>query len=66
MKIQVTWNKPDGTKHAVETKVNSNDPHRDDEELQVAKAKAAAQAHFHQKFGEAPLLNQLSVQIRKE
>jgi hypothetical protein len=66
MKIEITWNRPDGSNPAVGFAVNANDPHKDDEELQVTKAKTAAQAHFHQKFGSAPPLNQLSIQVIKE
>jgi hypothetical protein len=66
MKIEITWNKPDGSKPFVGFKVNANDPYKDDEEMHVTKAKAGAQAYFHQQFGSAPPLNQLSIQVIKE
>jgi hypothetical protein len=66
MKIQVTWNIRDGSSDTVETVVNPNDPHKDDEELQVTKARAAASARFTQKFGKTPPPNELSVHVIKD
>jgi hypothetical protein len=63
MKIEVTWNKPDGTKPTVGFENKAGDPHAKDEEMQLAKALAAAQAHFHEKFGEAPKLDQFSYRV---
>jgi len=54
MKIRVTWNRSDGTKPAVDMVGNSNDPQKDDHELQFAKALAAAGVYFNQKFDEYP------------
>jgi hypothetical protein len=65
-RIEVTWNKPDGTKPAIGFRVSPNAPDRDDEEMQVTKAKAGAQAHFHQKFGAPPPPSELSVQVFRE
>ncbi len=62
MKIEVTWNKPDGTKPVVGFQTQPNDPNADDDEMQMQKSVAGARAHFHQKFGAAPPLKQLSVQ----
>jgi hypothetical protein len=62
VKIEVTWNKPDGTKPVVGFQTQPNDPNADDDEMQMQKSVAGAQAHFQQKFGAAPPLNQLSVQ----
>jgi hypothetical protein len=59
MKIQVTWHRPDGTKPVIETVVNPQDPTKDDEELQVGKAKAAASVYFKNKFDEAPTAQEL-------
>ena len=39
-----------------------NDPNADDEEMQIYKSVAGAQAYFNQKFGVAPPVNQLNVQ----
>lgn len=60
MKIRVTWNRSDGTKPAVDMTGNPNDPHKDDHELQFAKAIAAAGVHFNNKFGEYPANGQLN------
>ena len=65
MKIEVTWNKPDGTKSAVGFAVNPNDPHLNNEEMQIHKAVGGAQAHFQQKFGEAPPVDQLTAVVVK-
>lgn len=65
VKIEVTWNKPDGTKPTMGFAVNPNDPHLNDEEMQIHKAVAGAQAHFHQKFGEAPSVDQLTTVVIK-
>lgn len=62
MKIEITWNRPDGTKHMVGFQTQPNDPNADDEEMQIHKSVAGAQAYFNQKFGVAPPVNQLSVQ----
>ena len=53
-------------KPSVEFGTNPDDPHKDDEELQIHKAVAGAQAHFHQKFGEAPPFDQLVTRVIKE
>jgi hypothetical protein len=63
MNIEVTWNKPDGTTESVVFNANPNDPHASDEEMQVHKSLAGAQAHFHQKSGEAPPIQQLTYRI---
>jgi hypothetical protein len=60
MKIEVTWNRPNGTKEIVGSDVNPNDPNRDDREMQATKALAAAGVFFNQKFGEYPAAEQLS------
>lgn len=62
LKIEVTWNRPDGTKPVIVFQTQPNDPDSDDEQMQVEKSFAGAQAYFHQQFGCAPPLNQLSVQ----
>ena len=59
MKIRVTWHRPDGTQPEIETVVSPTDPNRDDQDLQIAKAKAAAKAHFGNRFGEEPPIEQL-------
>jgi hypothetical protein len=66
MKIHVTWNMADGSTASVETPVNPGDPHKDDKELQIAKAKAAASVHFAKKFGKTPPPNQLFAHVVKE
>jgi hypothetical protein len=66
MKVRVLWNKPDGTMHAVVSTINANDPYRDDEELQMAKAKAAARMHFNDRFGEFPETNQLNAVVIRD
>lgn len=67
MKIEITWNQPDGSKTSLGGfSVNPNDPHKDDEQLQVAKAVAAAQARVNQQFGSTPPIEQLSVKVIKE
>jgi hypothetical protein len=63
MTIRVTWNRSDGTKPVVDMAVNANDPHKDDQELQFAKAIAAAGVHFNQKFGEYPATGQLKAML---
>jgi hypothetical protein len=65
MKIEITWNRSANDTPFVGFEVNPNDPHKDDERLQVEKAKAAAQAHFHKKFGSAPKPDQLSIKVIK-
>jgi hypothetical protein len=66
VKIKVNWDMTDGSGASVEMVVPPNDPHKDDEEMLVTKAKAAASAHFTQKFGKTPPPNQLSVHIIRE
>ena len=67
MKIELIWNQPDGSKTSLGGfAVDPNDPHKDDEELQVAKAKVAAQARAHQEFGSAPPINEISVVVLKD
>ncbi len=67
MKIEIIWNQPSGAVAVLPPfRVNPNDPHKDDEELQIAKAKAAAQAHVHQQFGSAPPPDQLSVTVIRD
>jgi hypothetical protein len=64
MKIEIIWNQPNGSKTVLPPyQVNPNDPHKDDEELQIAKARAAAQAAIHAQFGSAPPPGQLSVKV---
>ena len=63
MKIRVTWDRADGTSAAVESEVNPNDPYKEDREMQVTKAVAAAKTHFKNKFGQLPLANQLRVDV---
>ena len=53
----------DGSTAVIEMAVNPNDPHKDDEELQIAKAIAAARVHFKNKYDQEPSSNQLSVQV---
>jgi hypothetical protein len=52
-----------GDAAAVEIPVNPNDPRKDDEELQAAKAKAAASVHFKNKYGDTPQSNDLLIQV---
>ena len=66
MKIEFTWNRPDGSKPFVGFAINPNDPHRDDEEMQFDKAVGGAQAYFYKELGEAPPLNQLTCHIIRE
>ena len=66
MKIEVTWNKPDGGKPAVGFAVNPSDPHLNDEEMQIHKAMAGAQVHFFEKFGQTPPIDQLTAVVLKE
>ena len=54
LKIEVLWNKPDGTKPVVGFDTNPQDPYRDDVEMQVMKSRAAAQVYFRQQFDESP------------
>ena len=58
MKIEVTWTKPDGTKAVMGAEGSGTD-----EQLEITKALAAAQAHFHQKSGAAPPVDQLSARV---
>lgn len=60
MKIRVIWNRPDSTTATVEMAVNDSDPSKNDHELQLAKAIAAAGVHFNNKFAEYPAQGQLS------
>lgn len=62
MKIEITWNRPDGTKPMLRFQTQPNDPHADDEEMQIHKSVAGAQAYFNQKFGVSPPVDQLNVQ----
>lgn len=66
MKIEITWNRSDGSKAIFGFAVNDADPYENDEEMQKYKAIAGAQAHFHQEFGEAPPLNQLTTVVLKD
>ncbi len=63
MTITVTWNRPDGTKPSMELNVNPNDPHKDDKELQVAKARAAAIVGFKNQFHEQPDSKDLAISV---
>jgi hypothetical protein len=64
MKIEMFWHQPGGAVAALPPfAVNPNDPHKDDEELQIAKAKTAAQAILHRQFGSAPPQDQISVKV---
>ena len=67
MKIEIVWNQPGGDITGLPPfSVNPNDPHKDDEELQIGKAKAAAQAILHRQFGSAPSPDQFSIKVIKE
>ena len=66
MEIQVTWNKPNAAPQSVTVGVNANDPHKDDEELQLTKAVAAARTLFNQRLGEYPPADQISASITKK
>ncbi len=67
MKIEIVWNQPGGATAALPPfTVNPKDPHKDDEELQIAKAKAAAQALLQRQFGSAPPPDQLSTKVVKD
>jgi hypothetical protein len=63
VKIEITWNKPDGTTAFVGFQTQLDDPNRDDEEMQVNKSMAGAQAYFHKEFGVSPLPSQLKIQV---
>ena len=63
MKIRVTWHRPDGTQPEIETIVGPTDPDRDDRDLQIAKAKAAAKVYFGNRFGEEPPTAQLFTSV---
>ena len=63
MKIEVTWNKPDKTKESVGFEGGASGS---DSEIELHKALAGAQAHFHQKSGAAPPLDQLTARIVQE
>jgi len=66
MRIQVTWNRSDGSRHSVdmpETRLYDLD--YDDVELLLAGAKTAAIVHFKEKLGETPALNQLVARLMK-
>jgi len=52
MKFQITWKKSDGTTPTEVFSINPDDPHKDDQELQIAKAKAAASALSTQRKSE--------------
>ena len=58
MRIRITWNRPDGSKPAVEFPVDGADPQMD-----VAKAAAAASPYFYQKFGEMPTPGELTAKM---
>lgn len=58
MKIEVTWTKPDGTKAVMGAAGSGTD-----EQHELSKALAAAQAFFHQKAGAAPPPDQLSARV---
>ena len=67
MKIELVWNQPGGATAALPPfTVNPKDPHKEDEELQIAKAKAAAQALLQRQFGSAPPPDQFSVKVVKD
>jgi hypothetical protein len=67
MKIENFWNQPGGGITALPPfSVNPNDPHKDDVELQIAKAKAASQAFVHQQFDSTPPLDRFSAKVIKE
>lgn len=67
MKIEIVWNQPGGGIAALPPfTVNPKDPHKDDEELQIVKAKAAAQALLHQQFGSVAPPDQLSIKVVKD
>ena len=66
MRIEFTWDKPDGTKSSVSFAVNPTDPHRDDDEMQIAKAMGGAMAHFQQESGEPVPATQLSYRVIKD
>jgi hypothetical protein len=63
MKVQVTWNKTVGDKPTEVYSINPDDPHKDDRELQLAKARAAASVSFNAKYHEYPPAEQLSAEI---
>ncbi|HTF68720.1 MAG TPA: hypothetical protein VK638_39180 [Edaphobacter sp.] len=63
MKVQITWKKPDGTMPTEVFSINPDDPHKDDQELQIAKAKAAASVLFNQKHHQYPPTELLSAQV---
>lgn len=66
MKIEIVWNQPGGGIAVLPPfAVNPEDLHKDDEELQIAKAEAAAQAALNRQFGSAPPLDQFSVTVIK-
>lgn len=66
MKIQVTWNNSDHTRHSADFPISKSDANRDDFQFQFAKAKFAAVIHFRDKLGEAPLENELVARIVKD
>ena len=67
MKIEFTWNRPDGKTPTVGFSTNPNDPHKDDEEMQIAKAMGGAMAHFQQQFGgEGVPVTQLTYRVIKD
>ena len=67
MKIELVWNQPNGATASLPPfTVSPKDPDKDDEELQIAKAKAAAQALLQRQFGSAPPPDQFSIKVIKD
>jgi len=66
MRIQVIWNRSDGSRHSVEMPpVNLHDLGNDDLELLMSRAKTTAIVQFKNKLGESPVMNQLVVRLMK-
>jgi hypothetical protein len=64
MKIEIVWTEPGGSIVGLPPfTVNPEDPNKNDIELQIAKAKAAAQANLHRQFGSAPPPDQFSIKV---